>query len=58
MTFQIKFYLYKQKFNLWKENNMNSMNMPEKISKKKGLYLHFVLLFLASFFFCLSPLNF
>jgi hypothetical protein len=45
MTFQIKFYLYKQKFNLWKENNMNSMNMPEKIEAKKGLYLHFVLLF-------------
>jgi hypothetical protein len=36
MTFQIKFYLYKQKFNLWKENNMNSMNMPEKKEKKKG----------------------
>ncbi|CAM2835934.1 hypothetical protein SAMN05444355_101579 [Flavobacterium frigoris] len=30
MTFQIKFYLYKQKSNLWKENNMNYMNMPEK----------------------------
>jgi hypothetical protein len=29
MTFQIKFYLYKQKFNLWKENNMNYMNMHE-----------------------------
>jgi hypothetical protein len=27
------------------ENNMNSMNMPEKIEAKKGLYLHFVLLF-------------
>jgi hypothetical protein len=53
MTFQIKFYLYKQKFNLWKENNMNSMNMPEK-KEKKGLYLHFVLLFLASLFLFVS----
>ncbi|MFT4983381.1 MAG: hypothetical protein ACI9Q9_000415 [Flavobacterium sp.] len=29
MTFQIKFYLYEQKFNLWKESNMNYMNTPE-----------------------------
>jgi hypothetical protein len=27
------------------ENNMNSMNMPEKIEAKKKVYLHFVLLF-------------
>jgi hypothetical protein len=41
MTFQIKFYLYKQKFNLWKENNMNSMNMPEKIEAKKKVVSSF-----------------
>jgi hypothetical protein len=32
---------------------MNSMNMPEKIEKKKGLYLHFVLYFSQFIFVCL-----
>jgi hypothetical protein len=36
------------------EENMNSMNMPEKIETKKRVYLHFA----ASVYFCLSPLNF
>jgi hypothetical protein len=37
------------------ENNMNSMNMPEKI-KAKGLYLHFVLLFASLFLFVSTKL--
>jgi membrane protein YdbS with pleckstrin-like domain len=51
MTFQIKFYLYK---NSTYGREQNSMNMPEKrLKQKKRLYLHFVLLFLASLF-CFS----
>jgi hypothetical protein len=53
MTFQIKFYLYK-KFNLWKENNMNSMNMPEKIKAKKRVVSSFCASILASLFLFVS----
>jgi hypothetical protein len=55
MTFQIKF-IFINKNSLWKENNMNSMNMPEKIEAKKGVS-SFCASILASLF-CLSPLNF
>jgi len=30
MEFQNKFYLYNQNLALWKKNNTNYMNMPEK----------------------------
>jgi hypothetical protein len=30
MVFQNKFYLYNQNLVIWKKNNMNFMNMPEK----------------------------
>jgi hypothetical protein len=51
MTFFPNFIFINKKFNLWKENNMNSMNMPEKIEAKKGCI--FILCFYFSQFVCL-----
>ena len=41
MTFQNKFYLYKQNFDQWKKNYTNSMNMQEEeLNKKKDCIIH------------------
>jgi hypothetical protein len=54
MTFQIKF-IFKQKIQLMEEQH-ELYEYAEKIEAKKGLYLHFVLLFLASLLFVSTKL--
>jgi hypothetical protein len=57
MTFQIKFYLYKQKIQLMEREQHELYEYARKDWSKKGCI--FILCFYFSqFIFCLSPLNF
>jgi hypothetical protein len=52
--FQIKFYLYKQIQLMEREQHELYEYARKRLKTKKGLYLHFVLLFLASLFLFVS----